>query len=67
MPQAFDNAWSSIGGGPADLSFPDTFLGVWLTESTLTKVETPARSGICSQSPERAESPQGGFEEQDKI
>ena len=41
MPQAFDNAWSSIGGGPADLSFPDTFLGVWLTESTLTKVETP--------------------------
>ena len=41
MPQALDNAWSAVGGGPADLSFPDTFLGVWLTESTLFKVETP--------------------------
>lgn len=41
MPQAFDNAWSAVGGGPADLAFPETFLGVWLTESTLTKVETP--------------------------
>ena len=41
MPQAFDNAWSAIGGGPADLVYPEEFLGRWLTESTLTKVEMP--------------------------
>ena len=41
MPQAFDNAWSAVGGGPPDLVFPDNFLGHWLTESTLSKIETP--------------------------
>lgn len=41
MPQAFDSAWSAVGGGPADLIFPDNFLGHWLAESTLSKIETP--------------------------
>ena len=41
MPQAFDSAWSAVGGGPPDLTFPDNFLGHWLAESTLSKIETP--------------------------
>ncbi len=41
MPQAFDSAWSAVGGGPADLTFPDNFLGHWVAESTLSKIETP--------------------------
>lgn len=41
MPEAFDSAWSAIGGGPADLTFPEDFLGQWIAESTLVKIETP--------------------------
>ena len=41
MPQSMDNVWSAMGGGPADLTFPDAFLGHWLAESTLSNVETP--------------------------
>ena len=41
MPQAMDDAWSAMGGGPADLTFPDEFAGRWLAESTLVNVETP--------------------------
>lgn len=41
MPQAFDSAWSAVGGGPADLTFPSEFLGHWIAESTLSKIETP--------------------------
>lgn len=41
MPQAFDSAWSAVGGGPADLTFPTEFMGHWIAESTLTKIETP--------------------------
>lgn len=41
LPQAVDNAWSSLGGGPSDLTFPDLFLGTWRVQATLTKVETP--------------------------
>ena len=29
LPFAADNAWEAIGGGPADLVFPDEFIGVW--------------------------------------
>lgn len=36
-----DRAWESIGGGPADLVFPDFFLGRWDIISTLVKVEVP--------------------------
>ena len=41
LPQAVDNAWSSLGGWPSDLTFPDLFLGTWRVQATLTKVETP--------------------------
>jgi len=41
MPQAVDDVWSAVGGGPADLTFPEAFLGHWLAESTLSAVETP--------------------------
>lgn len=41
LPEAVDNAWSSLGGGPADLTFPEQFLGTWKVQNTLVKVETP--------------------------
>lgn len=41
FPEAVDNAWSSIGGGPSDLTFPDLFLGTWKVQTTLVKVDTP--------------------------
>lgn len=41
LPPAFDRAWEKIGGGPADLYFPEEFLGVWNVESTLTSVKLP--------------------------
>ncbi|KAL4439759.1 hypothetical protein ABPG75_002760 [Micractinium tetrahymenae] len=41
LPEAVDRAWEGLGGGPADLVFPETFLGVWDVESVLTSVETP--------------------------
>ena len=34
-------AWSAAGGGPADLTFPDAFLGTWACTSTLLRVDTP--------------------------
>lgn len=56
-----DNAWSSVGGGPSDLTFPEQFLGTWKVQNTLIKVETPLgpeyvpdmkvqQSAICSYS-----------------
>lgn len=36
-----DNAWSSLGGGPSDLTFPEQFLGTWKVQNTLVKVDTP--------------------------
>lgn len=41
LPPAFDRAWEAIGGGPADLIFPELFLGRWVATSTLVKLETP--------------------------
>ena len=41
LPPVFDRAWESIGGGPADLFFPEDFMGTWEVSSTLIKVETP--------------------------
>lgn len=41
LPEAVDNAWSSLGGGPSDLTFPELFAGTWRVQTTLTKVETP--------------------------
>ncbi|KAL0034900.1 hypothetical protein WJX77_012066 [Trebouxia sp. C0004] len=38
LPEAIDNAWSSIGGGPSDLTFPELFLGTWKVQTTLVKV-----------------------------
>lgn len=38
-----DKAWEAMGGGPADLVFPEVFAepGVWDVESTLVSVDTP--------------------------
>jgi len=41
LPAFADNAWEALGGGPADLYFPDSFLGVWQVSSVLVRVETP--------------------------
>jgi len=41
FPEAVDNAWSSLGGGPSDLTFPELFLGTWKVQTTLVKVDTP--------------------------
>ena len=37
----FDKAWQAVGGGPADLYFPDVFAGRWIVDAILTKVEMP--------------------------
>lgn len=34
---AADSAWEAMGGGPADLTFPDSWLGVWDVTSTLVR------------------------------
>jgi len=36
-----DRVWEAMGGGPADLVFPDAFVGAWEVVSTLVKVDTP--------------------------
>lgn len=36
-----DAAWQTIGGGPADLTYPQSWLGEWDVISTLVSVETP--------------------------
>ncbi|EFN51116.1 hypothetical protein CHLNCDRAFT_55281 [Chlorella variabilis] len=41
LPEAVDRVWEGLGGGPADLVFPDEFLGVWEVDSVLTLVELP--------------------------
>ena len=41
LPPVVDRAWEKIGGGPADLYFPEEFLGVWNVESTLTSIKLP--------------------------
>lgn len=41
LPAAVDQGWEALGGGPADLVFPDEFLGRWDVESVLTSVELP--------------------------
>ena len=41
LPPALDRAWEAVGGGPADLFFPEDFLGLWAVESVLTSVKLP--------------------------
>ena len=41
LPAVADRAWEAMGGGPSDLFFPASFLGVWDVQSVLTSVETP--------------------------
>ncbi|EFJ51227.1 hypothetical protein VOLCADRAFT_103598 [Volvox carteri f. nagariensis] len=36
-----DAGWEALGGGPADLVFPEEFLGAWEVTSVLTRVDTP--------------------------
>jgi hypothetical protein len=38
---AADSAWEAMGGGPADLTFPDNWLGVWDVTSTLVSGSCP--------------------------
>ena len=35
------NAWEKLGGGQADIYYPDVFEGCWEVGSTLVGVETP--------------------------
>ncbi|KAJ9513817.1 hypothetical protein QJQ45_020893 [Haematococcus lacustris] len=41
LPAPADRAWEALGGGPADLTFPASFLGQWEVTSVLVKVDTP--------------------------
>jgi hypothetical protein len=41
LPEAADRAWESVGGGPADLTYPPAFLGVWDVASVLVSVDLP--------------------------
>lgn len=41
FPSLFDKAWEAVGGGPADLYFPDAFSGRWIVTAMLNKVEMP--------------------------
>lgn len=41
LPESVDNAWERVGGGPADLVFPDEFEGEWVVDSVLTNIELP--------------------------
>jgi len=38
---AVSRAWSAVSGAPADLTFPEAFLGTWIVASTLTQVDKP--------------------------
>ena len=38
LPAFADSAWEAMGGGPADLYFPEQFMGVWDVTSLLTQV-----------------------------
>lgn len=41
LPPSVDRAWEAIGGGPADLTFPEAFIGRWVVNSKLVKVDLP--------------------------
>jgi hypothetical protein len=41
LPGFADKAWEAMGGGPSDLTFPESWLGVWDVSSVLVGVETP--------------------------
>lgn len=41
LPEAADRAWEALGGGPADLTYPESFLGTWRVESVLASVDLP--------------------------
>lgn len=41
LPEAADRAWEAIGGGPADLIYPVSFLGAWDVESVLVSIDLP--------------------------
>ncbi|KXZ49476.1 hypothetical protein GPECTOR_21g702 [Gonium pectorale] len=40
-----DAGWEALGGGPADLVFPEEFLGEWEVTSVLVRVEMPLGEG----------------------
>ena len=43
------DAWESFGGGgPADLTFPESFQGEWLVNATLTDVDLPEGADVVS-------------------
>lgn len=43
------DAWESFGGGgPADLTFPESFLGEWLVNATLTDIDLPEGADVVS-------------------
>lgn len=36
-----DRVWEGVGGGPADLFYPESFVGTWDVASNLINVELP--------------------------
>lgn len=40
-PELVSAAWEKLGGGQADIYYPDLFEGCWLVGSTLVSVDTP--------------------------
>eukprot|EP00879_Flechtneria_rotunda_P027139 GHRR01029013.1.p1 GENE.GHRR01029013.1~~GHRR01029013.1.p1 ORF type:complete len:201 (+),score=50.99 GHRR01029013.1:143-745(+) len=41
-----DSAWEAMGGGPADLTFPESWLGTWDVTSTLVDVQLPLGESV---------------------
>lgn len=41
LPDAATDLWEKFGGGPADLYYPEAFMGSWMVTSTLVSVEVP--------------------------
>lgn len=41
LSSAANTAWEALGGGPADLYYPDEFVGAWQVVSELVDVEAP--------------------------
>lgn len=47
LPGFADSAWEALGGGPSDLTFPESWLGVWDVVSTLVKVSAMSVGAIA--------------------
>lgn len=48
IPEVADKVWTAMGGGQADLFYPDGFNGSWQVVSTLVNVEVPMGEEMLS-------------------